>query len=207
MTQQKKKVALALQGGGSHGAFTWGVLDRLLEDERIHIEGVSGTSAGAMNATVLAQGMMKNGRQGARDELHKYWKMMSETAKHSPLQPSWMDLFFNRHGFEYSPLYHMMSTISSFLSPYQMNPLNIDPLKQKLDEFIDFKKLREYKDMKVFLCATNVKTSKLKIFPLNELKIECLLASACLPQLFQATNVDGEYYWDGGFIGNPPLSP
>lgn len=203
----KKKIAVALQGGGSHGAFTWGVLDRLLEEDRLQIEGVSGTSAGAMNSMALAQGMMKGGAQGAREELHRFWKMMSETAQSSPIQASFLDHLMGQYGFDYSPIYHMVSSFSAFLSPYQMNPFNFDLLRQKLETFFDFKALRSFKGMKAFLCATNVKTSKLKIFSLPEIKIECMLASACLPQLFHATEVDGEFYWDGGFIGNPPLFP
>jgi NTE family protein len=160
-----------------------------------------------MNAVVLAQGLMKNGPHGAREELKKFWKMMSDTAAASPMQPSWIDQLLGRYGFEYSPLYHLTCALSLFFSPYQMNPFNMNPLKQKLEEFVEFEKLRQFKDFKVFLCATNVKTSKLKIFSLPELRSQCLLASACLPQLFQAVEVDGDYYWDGGFIGNPPLFP
>lgn len=207
MAKEKKVVALALQGGGTHGAFTWGVLDALMEDGRIEVEGLSGTSAGGMNSVAFAQGYIKGGAEGAREEVKRFWKMIEEASKTSPLRPSPMDEMMGSHTLRGSPLYLWMNLMGGFLSPYQTNPLNINPLKDMVRSFFDFDLLRKATNPKIFLCATHVKSGKLKIFTGKELTEEAMLASACLPFLFQAVEVDGDFYWDGGFSGNPAIYP
>jgi NTE family protein len=203
-----KIINLALQGGGAHGAFTWGVLDRLLEDERIGIEGVSATSAGAMNAALLAYGHLEGGAAGARRALADFWRKISESAKNSPLQPSWLDQAMGNYGLDCSPVFQIMDMMSRLFSPYELNPLNINPLKDVLEATVDFRKLREQPSpIKLFLSATNVRTGKVKVFDKHELCAEAVLASACLPFMFQAVELDGEYYWDGGYMGNPAIFP
>jgi NTE family protein len=203
-----KIINLALQGGGSHGAFTWGVLDRLLEDERISIEGVSATSAGAMNAALLAYGHLVGGAAGARRALADFWRKISETAKNGPLQPSWLDQAMGNYGLDYSPAFQIMDMMSRLFSPYDLNPLNLNPLKDVLEAVVDFRRLREEPSpIKLFLSATNVRTGKVKVFDKHELCAEAVLASACLPFMFQAVELDGEHYWDGGYMGNPAIFP
>jgi NTE family protein len=204
----RKTINLALQGGGAHGAFTWGVLDRLLEDDRIDIEGVTATSAGAMNATLLAYGHMIGGPEGARRALDAFWRRISDAAKSSPLQPSWFDRMMHNYGLDYSPIFMAADVMSRLFSPYELNPLNLNPLKDVLLESVDFKLLREQPSrIKLFLSATNVRTGKVKVFDKEELCAEAVLASACLPFVFQAVELDGEYYWDGGYMGNPAIFP
>ncbi len=202
-----KLLDFALQGGGSHGAFTWGVLERFLEDERISIAGLCGTSAGAMNATVLAYGLQVGGRQGAIDLLYKFWKKVSDQQNFSLLQPSFWDRVYGNGGMHLSPLYWWFESISKMYSPYQLNPLDINPLQDILEELIDFDQLRSCKVTQLFVCATNVKTSRAKVFELKEINVKAVLASACLPFVFKAVEIDGEHYWDGGFMGNPPIFP
>jgi NTE family protein len=203
-----KRVAIALQGGGSHGAFSWGVLDRLLEDGRFVIEGLTGTSAGGMNAVATAQGLMKGGNAGARKELSDFWRKISESGKHSALNNRGpIDKALGKYTMYNSPGYIIFDYLSRIFSPYELNPLQVDPLKDVIVQTFDFEKLRKYKDCKVFLCATHVFTGRLKVFSSEELKPECMLASACLPTIHNAVLVDGEYYWDGGFIGNPVFFP
>ncbi|MGD1839306.1 MAG: patatin-like phospholipase family protein [Thermonemataceae bacterium] len=203
-----KKLDLALQGGGSHGAFTWGVLERLLEDERIDIDGLCGTSAGAMNAVIVAYGMQQGGRQGAIDLLQKFWKQISRQQRFSLLQPSLFDRAIGGGGtLDYSPIYQMFDFYTMLFSPYQFNPLNYNPLKDILEDLIDFDELRSCKETKLFVCATNVRTGRAKVFTNEEMSIDAILASACLPFLFKAVEIDGEAYWDGGYMGNPPIFP
>jgi|HubBroStandDraft_1064217.scaffolds.fasta_scaffold00453_8 NTE family protein len=204
----RKIINLALQGGGAHGAFTWGVLDRLLEDDRIEIEGVSATSAGAMNASVLAYGHMVGGSEGARRALQQFWHRISESAKSGPLQPSWLDKALHNYGLDYSPAFLVLDMMSRIFSPYELNPLNLNPLKDVLEAVVDFKRLREEPaPIKLYLSATNVRTGKVKVFDKHELCAEAVLASACLPFMFQAVELDGEHYWDGGYMGNPAIFP
>lgn len=204
----KKKISIALQGGGAHGAFSWGVLDRILEDGRFEIEGMTGTSAGGMNAVAVAQGLMTGGPQQAREELKNFWKKISESGKKSFLNNRGsIDKLLGNYTMYHSPGFMFMDALTRFFSPYELNPLKFDPLKQVIQESFDFEKLRKFKDVKLFLCATHVFSGKLKVFNLENLKIESLLATACLPTLHHAVLVDGEYYWDGGFIGNPVLFP
>src|ERR1700676_5072231 len=182
-------VDLALQGGGSHGAFTWGVLDRLIEEPWLRIEAISGTSAGAMNAAVVADGWTEGGAEGARAALETYWRRVSRAAAVSPLQPS--------------PLQPLMARV---LSPYDLNPLGLNPLRTILVESIDFDRLAGA-PIKLFITATNVRTGRGRIFRNAQITPDVLLASACLPTMFQAIEIEGEPYWDGGYAGNPTLTP
>jgi NTE family protein len=202
-----KTVNLALQGGGAHGAFAWGVLDRLLADERIAIEGISATSAGAMNATVLAYGLTEGGREGARRALVNFWRKVSHGALMSPLQPTWWDRVTHDHSMRSNPTFMVFDLMTRLLSPYQFNPGNYHPLRGILEESVDFDRLRRGSAVKLYLCATNVRTGKVKLFENAELSVDAVLASGCLPFLFQAIEIDGEAYWDGGYMGNPALYP
>jgi NTE family protein len=199
-------VDLALQGGGSHGAFTWGVLDRLMEEPWLRIEAISGTSAGAMNAALLADGWMQGGAEGARDTLEAYWRRVSRAAAFSPLQRSPLDRLMGRWTIDLSPAYVAMDLMTRTLSPYDLNPLGLNPLRDILAESIDFDRLARA-PIKVFITATNVRTGRGRIFRNAEITANVLLASACLPTMFQAIEIDGEHYWDGGYAGNPTLTP
>jgi NTE family protein len=203
----RKVINLALQGGGSHGAFTWGVLDRLLEDERIDFEGISGTSAGAVNAVVLVDGLAAGGRVQARKALRHYWEKVSALASLGVFRPSLFDKANPDFGLEHSPGYLFMESMTYYASPYQINPFNLNPLKDLLAETIDFERLRRQTAIKLFIDATDVQTAKVKVFEGGELRVEHVLASTCLPLMMQAVEVDGEYYWDGSFSGNPALFP
>ncbi|WP_066341570.1 patatin-like phospholipase family protein [Azohydromonas lata] len=206
-----KTVNLALQGGGAHGAFAWGVLDRLIEDGRIRFEGISATSAGAMNAAVLAQGWTAGGPEGARAALQAFWRDIAETGERcSPYRAMpWMRWMQSFGGFslEHSPAYQWMEFLTRMFSPYQLNPLNFNPLRQVLERHVDFERLRQHSAVKLFLCATNVQTCKVRIFSCADVSADAVLASACLPFMFQAVEIDGEPYWDGGYMGNPALFP
>lgn len=202
-----KPINLALQGGGSHGAFTWGVLDRLLEDGRIKLEGISGTSAGALNAVVLADGIMKGGREGARRALAEFWDAVADMARYSPVQRSPYDVLMRNWNLESSPTYVLFNSMSRLFSPYQINPFNINPLRDMLQEKVNFDRVRCCSEVKVYISATSVRTGKVKIFRTEELSVAAIMASACLPFLFQAVEVDGEAYWDGGYMGNPVIYP
>jgi NTE family protein len=202
-----KVVNLALQGGGSHGAFTWGVLDRLLEEETLHFEGITGTSAGAVNAVVLADGLAAGGREGARDALRVYWQKVSALSARGIFKPSLFDKGSADFGLEHSLGFRFLEPMTYFASPYQMNPFNYNPFKDLLAEAINFERVRQQTEVKLFLCATDVQTAKAKIFSGKELRVEHVLASTCLPLLMQAVEVDGEYYWDGSYAGNPAIYP
>src|ERR1700704_1108250 len=199
-------VDLALQGGGSHGAFTGGVLDRLLEEPWLRIEAISGTSAGAMNAAVLADGWAKGGAEGARTALDEYWQRVSRAAMLSPLQSSPLDRLMGRWTLDTSPAYVTMDLMSRLLSPYDLNPTGLNPLRGLLAESIDFNRLAG-SPIKLFITATNVRTGRGHIFRNPEITPDVLLASACLPTMFQAIVIDGDAYWDGGFAGNPTITP
>lgn len=202
-----KAIDLALQGGGSRGAFTWGVLERLLEVRSIVIEGICGTSAGAMNATMVAYGMRVGGRQGAIDLLETFWQKASEKQRYSPFRPSWLDRWLGTGTMEYSPFYRFFDVYKNIFSPYEFNPLDYNPLKDLLEELVDFEVLRKSELLKLFVCATNARTGRSKVFTNKEISADAVMASACLPFLFKAVEIDGEAYWDGGFMGNPPLYP
>lgn len=197
-----KKVNLALQGGGAHGAIAWGVLDRLLEDERIAVEGISGASAGAVNAAALAYGLFRGGRATARETLDQLWEEIARVgAFFSPVHAG---------PFEDSAdtlAYRMFDIFTRVYSPYQFNPFNINPLKDVLARVIDFDALSRCTKTKLYLSATNVRTGKVQVFKTADASIEAVLASTCLPFLFKAVEIDGEAYWDGGYMGNPVLFP
>jgi NTE family protein len=199
-------VDLALQGGGSHGAFTWGVLDRLLEEPWIRIEAISGTSAGAMNAAVLVDGWSRGGADGARAALDTYWQRVSRAAAFSPLQRSPLERLTGRWTLDTSPAYLAIDLVSRVFSPYDLNPMGFNPLRQILAESIDYERLAA-SPIKLFITATNVHTGRGRIFRNSQITPDVLLASACLPTMFQAVQIDGEAYWDGGFAGNPTITP
>jgi NTE family protein len=199
-------VDLALQGGGSHGAFTWGVLDRLIEEPWFRIAAISGTSAGAMNAVVLADGWMQGGADGARTALDAYWKRVSRAAAFSPLQRSPLDRLMGRWTLDTSPAYLAMDLMTRVLSPYDVNPLGLNPLRTILVESIDFDRVARAPIL-LFITATSVRTGRGRIFRNAEITADVLLASACLPTMFQAVEIDGEPYWDGGYAGNPTITP
>jgi NTE family protein len=203
----RKPVNLALQGGGAHGAFTWGVLDRLFEDGRIRIEAVSGTSAGAMNAVVAADGLMRAGEDGARDGLARFWKAVSDAARLSPIQRGPIDIFMGNWNLDHNPSFLFFDLVNRLSSPYDVNPLNFNPLQEILEDIVDFELVRGCDSMKVFVSATNVETGRVEVFDRHELTCDMVMASACLPLLFQAVEINGVPYWDGGYMGNPVLFP
>jgi NTE family protein len=203
----KKSVSLALQGGGAHGAFTWGVLDALLDDGRLAIEAITGASAGAMNAVVLVEGWLAGGPDAAREHLRKFWKRVSLEGALSPVQQHLFNRFLGYWCADGSPAHLWLDTWTHRLSPYETNPLDINPLRDALAELIDFERVRSCRDAKLFISATHVWTGKIRIFRHRELTADHVLASACLPTIFQAVEIDGEPYWDGGYIGNPALFP
>lgn len=207
MAKKIKRVNLALQGGGSHGAFTWGVLDRFLEDGRIEFEAISGTSAGAMNAVVCADGLMENGNDGARVALEHFWHEVSVAAQTSPVQRLPFDVLMGNWDLSNSPGYHYFDGLTRAMSPYQMNPMNINPLRDLIERVVDFERVRNCDCTKVFISATNVETGKVKVFDPHLLSADMVMASACLPMVFQAVEIDGVPYWDGGYMGNPSLFP
>ena len=208
MSEGRKNLTLALQGGGSHGAFTWGVLDRLLEDDRIVIEGISGTSAGAMNAAVVVAGMAEGGAPAAQALLERFWEQVAESGRYSIFQPSLFDrMFGNPANLDFSPFYQGFDLLTRTMSPYQLNPQGTNPLREALTKLIDFEAVRSHDGVKLFISTTNVRTGKIRVFRNHELSADVLLASACLPHLFQAVEVEGEHYWDGGFMGNPAMFP
>ena len=202
-----KKITLALQGGGSHGAFTWGVLETLLADERLEIEGISGTSAGAMNATVTAEGLMRDGPQGALDALERFWRRVARAGRFAPMIRTPLDVAADRWNMEVQPGYLLFDLISRFLSPYQFNPLNFNPLLEILESEVDFELVRACDQVQLFISATNVATGKIRVFCNAELSPQAVMASACLPHVFQAVEIDGEPHWDGGYMGNPAIYP
>jgi NTE family protein len=201
----RRQIALALQGGGSHGAFTWGVLDRLLEEPSLEIVGVSGTSAGAMNAGMLVHGL-RSGAAAGREALRSFWETLGRMPGFASLRGPWMQATQEWH-LENSPFFQWFNFLTQMMSPYELNPTNIHPLRP-LIEHIDFAALRSDPDaVRVFIGATNVRTGRRRVFDNAELSPDVLLASACLPVMFQAVEIDGEAYWDGGYTGNPAIVP
>jgi NTE family protein len=199
-------VDLALQGGGSHGAYTWGVLDRFLEEPWLKIEGISGTSAGAMNAAVLAQGHAKGGAEGARAALDEFWGTVAKAALYSPFRRSPLDVLMGRWTMDTSPLFLAFDLAARVLSPYDLNPEGTNPLSEILADCIDFEDVRGA-PIRLFITATNVRTGRGRVFRNADITPDVLLASACLPTMFQAVEIDGEPYWDGGYSGNPTITP
>jgi len=199
-------VDLALQGGGAHGAFTWGVLDRLLEEPWLTFDGISGTSAGAMNAAVMASGHAKGGAAGARAALETFWKVVSDASKYSPMRRGPLEMLTGRWTLENSPIYMAGEMMSRIFSPYDLNPFGGNPLGKILAETVDFASLVR-SPIKLFITATNVRTGAGRVFRNAEITPDVLLASGCLPTMFQAVEIDGESYWDGGYVGNPTITP
>lgn len=199
-------VDLALQGGGAHGAFTWGVLDRLLEEPHLQIEGISGTSAGAMNAAVLADGYLAGGAQGAKAALEDFWGRVSHEALFSPFKRTPLDVLLGRWTLDTSPVFLAFDLAARVFSPYDLNPMDTNPLRGILAECVDFERVAQ-SPIRLFVTATNVRTGRGRVFHNSELTPDVLLASACLPTLFQAVAIDGEAYWDGGYAGNPTITP
>jgi NTE family protein len=206
LTRDPILVDLALQGGGSHGAFTWGVLDRLLEEPWLRIDGISGTSAGAMNAVVLVDGYAKGGAGRARAALENFWRRVAEAARFSPFRRGPIDVLLGRWTLDSSPMYVAMDLMSRLLSPYDLNPMGNNPLRAILAAVIDFERLAQA-PIKLFITATSVRTGRGHVFNNSEVTPDVLLASACLPTMFQAIEINGEPYWDGGYSGNPTMTP
>jgi len=202
-----KRVNLALQGGGAHGAFTWGVLDYLLSDERLAIEGISGTSAGAINAVMLADGLVRGGRAEAQQRLADFWRAASSAGNLPALQRTVLERLLSFTPLEGTPVQAWIGTLSHYFSPYDVNPLNINPLKELIERFVDFDKLRAFEDLQLFISATNVQTGRVHVFPREKITSDAVMASACLPSLFRAVEIDGVPYWDGGYLGNPVIFP
>lgn len=203
----RKPIKLALQGGGSHGAFTWGVLDTLLADGRLAIEAVVGTSAGAMNGAVLADGLSAGGPEEARRMLRAFWEGAADVSARSPVQPTPLDRLMGRGSMAFSPAWHFADLMMRLMSPYEFNPGNMNPLRDLISRIVDFERLRAGTSPAFFVCATNVLNGRLRVFSRAEMSAGAVMASACLPMLFQAEEVDGEYFWDGGYSGNPPIFP
>lgn len=202
-----KRVNLALQGGGAHGAFTWGVLDQILADGRLEIAAISGTSAGAMNAVALADGYTAGGPDKAREKLEFFWRSVSDAARHSPIRRAPIDVVMGYWSLERSPGYQWMDMMTRMFSPYQLNPLDLNPLRDLVEECIDFDCVRHCNAIRLFISATNVETGRVKVFDSRTLTADMVMASACLPHLYKAVIIDGVPYWDGGFMGNPSLFP
>ena len=208
MSSSSKSINLALQGGGSHGAFTWGVLDRLLEEEgRLHIEGLTGTSAGAMNGAAFVQGYATGGAAGARDLLTKFWEGVGELAVFEPPARTFFDQMMGNWNIDRSAVSWMTEAMEHAFSPYQTNPLNVNPLRQLAERLFDPKIIQTCAALKFFVSATNVETGRVRVFAREEITVDVLMASACLPLAFQAVPIDGVPYWDGGYVGNPSFFP
>jgi NTE family protein len=201
-----KKINLALQGGGAHGAFTWGVLDHILDDGRLAIEGISGASAGAVNAVMLADGLARGGPAEAKQRLADFWRAASLGGDLPPLQRAVVERLFSFLPLEGSPVAAWFDALSRYLSPYDLNPLNINPLKELIERFVDFDAVGK-SQLALFVSATNVHTGRLRIFPREKITADVIMASACLPFLFRAVEIDGEPYWDGGYLANPAIFP
>ena len=202
-----KRINLALQGGGAHGAFTWGVLEQILSDERLIIEGVSGTSAGAVNAVMLVDGLIRGGREEAQKRLADFWRAVSSTGNLPQLQRLVTERLLSFTPLEGAPAQAWFNALSRYFSPYDVNPLNINPLKDLIERFIDFEKLRANTEFQIFISATNVHSGRVRVFSREKITADAVMASACLPTLFQAVEIDGVPYWDGGYRGNPVIFP
>lgn len=205
---KRKTINLALQGGGAHGAFAWGVLDYLLEDGRLIFDGISGSSAGSMNAVVLAYGLHMGDGPGARAALENFWRAVSDAGQKYSFVRAWP---WERHMGHWNDdnnlSFQFFKAMTNTFSPYQLNPANFNPLRDLLAEQVDFAELNTCKKTKLFLAATNVLTGNVRIFDTREVTVDAVMASACLPFLYQAVEIDGQSYWDGGYMGNPSLFP
>ncbi len=205
--QTTKRINLALQGGGAHGAFTCGVLEHILGDGRLVVEGVSGTSSGAVNAVMLADGLARGGNAEAQKRLVDFWRAVSSTGDLPPLQRAVVERLMSFTPLEGTPVQAWFDAMSRFFSPYDFNPLNINPLKDLFERFVDFAALRAFSDLQVFISATNVQTGRMRIFSRDKITADVVMASACLPELFRAVEIDDVPYWDGGYLGNPVIFP
>ena len=203
----QKAINLALQGGGSHSAFTWGVLDRLLDDERLTFDGITASSGGGVNAVLLADGLALGGRQAAKKLLKVFWEKISDLTSSSIIAPSFLEKVNPNFGLERSPGYLFVDLITRFMSPYQLNPFDMNPMRDLLNAVIDFERVRQQQVVKLFLSATNVRTGKVTVFTNKEITADHVLASGCLPFKMRAPEISGEHYWDGGFMGNPAIFP
>jgi NTE family protein len=202
----KKRINLALQGGGAHGAFTWGVLDQMLEDGRLEIEGVSGSSAGAVNAAMLADGLARGGPAEARKRLADFWRAASRDGDMSSLHRAIADRLFSLIPIAGASMQTWFDAMSRYLSPYDLNPLNINPLRDLIVRMVDFEAVRK-SELQLFVAATNVHTGRLRIFAREQITADAVMASAALPYVFRAVEIDGVPYWDGGYTANPPIFP
>ncbi len=203
-----KKINLALQGGGAHGAVSWGVADKILEDSRIDVAAISGSSAGAVNAAALAYGLHKDGEAGARATLEQLWREVSKAGTvYSPVRGNPFAHFFGGADLMNAWSYQMFDAVTRAFSPYQLNPFDFNPLKDILTRCIDFDSLRTCKTTQLFIAATNVRSGKVHVFETGDVSVDAVCASTCLPFLFKAVEIDGEHYWDGGYMGNPVLYP
>jgi NTE family protein len=205
-----KRINLALQGGGTHGAFTWGALDRLLDDERVEFDGISGTSAGAINGAVLALGLIEGGREGAKKSLEAFWRSLGAAFSMSPLRATPLEKALWGWDLTNSWAWRTFETTTRMMSPYQLNPfpLEYNPLRRALEQSMDLERLRTAQTgPRMFLSATNVRTGRARVFRREEITVDVLLASACLPNIFKAVEIEGEHYWDGGYLGNPAIWP
>lgn len=202
-----KSINLALQGGGAHGAFTWGVLDKLLEDGRLSIEAMSGTSAGAVNAVVMLDGWARDGRECARHALNAFWAEVARSARLSPLRRGPLDGLFSFWGIKETPAYLFFDILTRMFSPYELNPFDINPLRDLIHRMVDFKRMKECREFDLFVAATNVHTGRVRVFKKHEISLDVIMASAALPTIYRAVEIDGVPYWDGGYMGNPPLWP
>jgi len=207
LAAEKKNITLALQGGGAHGAFTWGVLEGLMQDGRIHVEGISGTSAGAVNGTVFLDGFIRGGTEGALANLRVFWERVSQAGLQNMMSLIPSAVPQQMWNLDDTGTFAMFDLVTRMFSPYELNPFDINPLRDILAEMIDFEAMRDHREIKLFVTATNVKTCKPKVFKTTEMSVDVLLASACVPLLFKAVEVDGEHYWDGGYMGNPSIYP
>jgi NTE family protein len=203
----KKRINIALQGGGAHGAFTWGVLHHLLEDGRIEFEGVSGASAGAINAVMLADGLARGGTAEAQKRLADFWRAVSINGDLPGIQRSIIERMFAFVPLEGVPVQTWLNALAPYFSPYDFNPLNLNPLKGVIEGFVDFEAVRGYTKLALYISATNVTTGRLRIFSRDKITADAVMASACLPLLFKAVMIEGVPYWDGGYLANPPIFP
>lgn len=204
---RQRSLSLALQGGGAHGAFSWGVLDRLLDEPTFTFPALTGASAGAMNATVMAHGLLTKGPDGAQDALKQFWQAVGTKAASLGVQNAWLGPF-GRTWPDFSAQNRLgMHLMTQVLSPYQFNPWDLNPLREILLDLVDFERLRRNRRVKLFLSATNVRTGRARVFRTAEISVESVLASAALPSLHHAIALDGEHFWDGGYSANPPILP
>jgi len=202
-----KPVSLALQGGGAHGAFTWGVLDRLLEDASLRIEALSGASAGALNAVIAANGLVNGGPEAAREDLTQFWRRVSTQAIFTPYRATFVDRIFNGWNLDGTGQHFGLDMATRLMSPYQFNPFDHNPLRTLLEQSVDFERLQRNRRIKLFIAATEVSTGQARIFRTAEITVDSVLASAALPAIHHAVEIDGQHYWDGGYSANPPLIP